>query len=111
MIADRFGSRRVLISIPGLMLVLLMLFWRFEERESEGGLSRDEALPQVKTLILPFSLLYVSCVFSGLCYSGIMTFFPPYFVAAIDPTLLHLRGLEVGGLLTTIALLAGGTGL
>ena len=112
-IGSHFGWRMscIRLSIPGLMLVLLMLFWRFEERESESGLSSDEALPRVKTLILPLSLLYVAYVFSGLCYRGTMTFFRTSFADAMDPNLLDLGGLEIGGLLTTIPLLPGRMGL
>jgi FSR family fosmidomycin resistance protein-like MFS transporter len=91
-------------------LLLGILVWRggvnVEARDFSPAL-RDDQGHSRPYLFLPLILLFLLSMFNGMCYRGLMTFLPTFFIEKVNIGYLHMEGVVKGGFLTTLVLFLG----
>ncbi len=112
-LAKWLGWREAFSLISLFPLALGIIIWRgrvdVEAKDISPDIRNggDHSRPY---LLLPLVLLFILSIFNGMCYRGLMTFLPTYFIEKVNLSSLHIEGVFKGGLLTTLVLILGMAG-
>jgi MFS family permease len=111
-LAEWLGWRMTfgVLSLAPLLLGLVILRTRVdvEPRDPSPGL-RDEGNSK-PYILLPLILLFGLSMFNGMCYRGLMTFLPTFFIEKVNLGYLHMEGVFKGGALASLVLILGMAG-
>ena len=71
---------------------------------------KDEKLDRYERSYLNLVLFFLTAVFLGITYRGIMTFLPAYMGQKVQSSFIPLDPVAIGGTIATVALVFGGVG-
>ncbi len=109
-LAQWFGWRNAFSILSLAPLLLGIVVWRGSVKVEARDLSptlKDDKEGSRPYLLLPLILLFLLSMFNGMCYRGLITFLPTFFIEKVDIPYLHMEGVIKGGFLTTLVLTLG----
>jgi len=110
-IASPLGWRApyLIFAIPVLLMaVLLYSFSRAEiPTVSEIPVKMEAGKTNLRLIILPLALIFLSAVMNGFVYRGLVTFLPLYLSQQLHFTFLNWDSMALAGSFTTVALIFG----
>jgi MFS family permease len=109
-----FFGWRVPHIIFGLIGIALGCFALALPKRSSPAVStdrrKDEKLDRYEGSYLNLVLFFLTAVFLGITYRGIMTFLPAYMGQKVQSSFIPLDPVAIGGTIATVALVFGGVG-
>jgi MFS family permease len=112
-IASSLGWRApyLVFAIPALATAFLLYFFKTEVPAApQPEPLTAGAGTNLRSMILPLSLIFLASAMNGLIYRGLVTFLPLYLSEGIHFTFLDWSGIALAGSFTTVALIFGVAG-
>lgn len=111
-IAALWGWRAAYLVLAGLALLLVAMMRIAPVREEEAppeiaNRANAGGRVEIRAIIVPLLVLYISYMFTGFIYRGTVTFLPLYIGERVHLSLFNIDSVALAGSFTTLALLFG----
>ena len=108
--AAGWRTPHIIYGAIGIAIAVFSFTMKKDNTESGTDIEPDKTEEKKKKSYYPLILFFLTAIFLGLTYKGIMTFLPIYMGENVHFNFIKSNKIALGGFVTTLALLAGAVG-